>query len=356
MRRSAACARCSRPRPLYKEVHAPGRATLGSAVRRHATLLLLLSACATPPAKMSFEELYASQPDSSLPMAAPVDELVPVDEPPHAPTAEELRAALEDFAARSRVIRTQVLTGSAMHELQVENWLSLEAQLRAWMRRPAKETPLEEVRHARAVLEAELGEDARVYGDIPAELAEAVLARLDRLELREARLKPRRRRKPNEPALLAWPVYPVYITSPFGIRRHPITGVTREHLGLDLAAKRNQVISAAAAGWVLRAGWNGSHGLQVELQHENGLRTRYSHLSQVLVATGDTLDQGEALGLAGRTGLATGVHLHFEVWREGEPLDPLEELEPPPDEAEGEQPRASSSAPWPGGSRWSSTP
>lgn len=356
MRRSAACARCSRPRPPYKEVHAPGRATLGSAVRRHATLLLLLSACATPPAKMSFEELYASELNSSPPMAAPVDELVLVDELTQAPTAEELRAALEDFTARSRVIRAQVLTGSAMHELQVENWQALEAQLRAWMRRPAKETPLEVVRHARAVLEAELGEDARMYGDIPAELAEAALARLDRLEVLEAQLKLRYRRKPNEPAPLAWPVYPVYITSPFGIRRHPITGVTREHLGLDLAAKREQAVYAAAAGTVVRAGWNGSHGLQVELQHKNGLRTRYSHLSHVLVTEGDRLRQGDVLGLAGRTGLATGVHLHFEVWREGQPLDPLEELEPPPDEAEGEQPRASSSAPWPGGSRWSSTP
>jgi murein DD-endopeptidase MepM/ murein hydrolase activator NlpD len=325
-------------------------------VLRSAPLLLLLSACATPPAKMSFEELYASQPMAAPPVAAPVDELVLVAEPLQPPTAEEVRAALEDFAARSRAVRAQVLPGSAMHPLQVENWQALQGVLRAWMRLPVRETPLEEVQHARAVLEAELGEDARVYGDIPAHLAEAVLARLDRLEVREARLRPRRRRKPNEPVLLAWPVHPIYITSPFGIRRHPITGVTREHLGLDLAAKRGQVVFAAAAGWVVRAGWNGSHGLQVELQHDDGLRTRYSHLSQALVAAGETLEQGDALGLAGKTGLATGVHLHFELWREGQPRDPLEELEPLLDGGEAEEPRASSSAPWPAGSRWSSRP
>lgn len=325
-------------------------------MRCSATLLLLLSACATPPAKMSFEELYASWPEASPPVAAPVEELLPVAEPLQAPSVEEVRAALEDFAARSRAVRSQVLLGSAMHALQVENWQALEALLRAWMRRPARETPLEEVRHARAVLEAELGEDARVYGDIPAELAEAVLARLDRLEVREARLRPQHRRKPGEPVLLAWPVHPIYITSPFGIRRHPITGVTREHLGLDLAARRGQAVYAAAAGAVVRAGWNGSHGLQVELQHDDGLRTRYSHLSNVLVTEGQELAQGDALGLAGRTGLATGVHLHFELWRDGQPRDPLEELEPLLDEQEGEQPRASSSAPWPAGSRWSSRP
>ncbi len=78
------------------------------------------------------------------------------------------------------------------------------------------------------------------------------------------------------------------------------------------------------------AGWNGGHGKQVELQHDEHWSTRYSHLSTLMVEPGHTVKRGEVIGLAGATGLATGPHLHFEVWRDGETLDPELALPPPP--------------------------
>jgi murein DD-endopeptidase MepM/ murein hydrolase activator NlpD len=178
-------------------------------------------------------------------------------------------------------------------------------------------------------LEAELEEDARTYGDMPADLADAVLARMDQLavrmaELRLLQLKPSKKK----PLQFAWPVDPVVITSVYGSRVHPITGQERDHLGLDLAAKRGQLVTAAARGVVLRAGWNGAHGNQVIIEHDGNVTTRYSHLSRVLVTPGEVLEEGDVVGAAGKTGLATGVHLHFELWRDGQPCDPLDELGP----------------------------
>ncbi len=130
----------------------------------------------------------------------------------------------------------------------------------------------------------------------------------------------------REPPSFSWPLTPVSVTSHFGERAHPIMGQVRDHLGVDLAAKRGQAIFSAAPGVVLRAGWNGSHGYQVEVQHAAQILTRYSHLSRVLVRPGTILERGDVLGLAGDTGMATGVHLHFELWKDGQPMDPMDEL------------------------------
>jgi murein DD-endopeptidase MepM/ murein hydrolase activator NlpD len=123
-------------------------------------------------------------------------------------------------------------------------------------------------------------------------------------------------------------VDPVVVTSVFGSRLHPILGTERDHQGVDLAAKTGQLVTAAARGVVLRAGWNGGHGNQVIVQHEGNVTTRYSHLSRLLVVPGDVVEDGDVLGAAGRTGMATGVHVHFELWRDGEPSDPLDVMGP----------------------------
>lgn len=253
----------------------------------------------------------------------------------------ELRSALLSFATRARAVRGTVRTGSAMPPAQMDNWEAMNAAVDEFLRRTARETSSRDVVRARVTLEAELEQDARVYGDMPAELSDAVLVRVYRLtrrmvEVRQvaAQVKPVKLR-------FAWPVDPVVVTSTFGSRLHPITGRERDHLGVDLSAKRGQLVNAAAKGVVLSAGWNGNHGLQVVVQHEGDVTTRYSHLSRVLVEPGEVLDQGDVVGLAGKTGMATGVHLHFELWRGSEPADPLEELGPVPDE---ERPVVRSSA------------
>lgn len=281
-----------------------------------------------------------------------------------APDSLELRAALVTFATQARSSRSQVKQGSPMPDEQVDNWRRMNAALDTFLRQPARRTSSMDVVRARVTLEAELEEDARAYGDIPAELADAVLARMELLAVRMAVLRHLRLKPSRRLLRLVWPVEPVVITSVFGSRVHPITGREREHQGVDLAAEPGQLVLAAARGVVLRAGWNGAHGNQVVIQHDGDVTTRYSHLARLLVLPGDVLEPGDGVGTAGMTGLATGVHLHFELWRDGEPVDPLDEMGPTDS---GEEPSfvqlepsggitASSSAPWRAGSRSSSRP
>jgi murein DD-endopeptidase MepM/ murein hydrolase activator NlpD len=248
-----------------------------------------------------------------------------------APTGEApaLPEVLEGFVLRSRLLREGALRGAPMPPVQRDNWLAVLASLDWWMGAPEGVGTREEAGRMRRQLEVELAEDARRYRNVPADLSGQVLARLERLAPRP---RPRLPPMPPPPQLaprLAWPLETVAITSEFGLRRHPIIRRWRMHAGVDLAARLRQPVFASAPGVVVRAGRNGSHGLQVEVDHGAGVRTRYSHLSRVKVRKGQALARGELLGLAGRTGRVTGVHLHFEVWRNGRPVDPLEVLEAP---------------------------
>jgi len=114
------------------------------------------------------------------------------------------------------------------------------------------------------------------------------------------------------------------ITSGFGWRRDPLTGQTRFHKGIDLRAAYGQDVVAAGDGRVAFSGAEGSYGTSVVLEHADGTRTRYAHLSVALVRQGETIRAGQSLGRAGSSGRATGPHLHFEVLdRDGAPLDPM---------------------------------
>jgi murein DD-endopeptidase MepM/ murein hydrolase activator NlpD len=117
------------------------------------------------------------------------------------------------------------------------------------------------------------------------------------------------------PAVLGNLVKPVAgaVTSAFGWRRHPITHEVKFHQGVDLRAAYGQEVQAAAAGKVVFSGDQRGYGATVVIQHEDGTRTRYAHLSARLVKQGDPVAAGEALGRAGKSGSATGTHLHFEV-------------------------------------------
>lgn len=128
-------------------------------------------------------------------------------------------------------------------------------------------------------------------------------------------------------ATLAWPVSPVRVTSRFGIRSDPFGEGARRHAGIDLVASEGQPVTAAAAGDVVYAGLRGGYGLHVELRHPDGRLTRYAHLRALEVREGDRIVGGTLVGLAGHSGRATGPHLHFEVWKDGLPVDPEEELE-----------------------------
>jgi murein DD-endopeptidase MepM/ murein hydrolase activator NlpD len=114
------------------------------------------------------------------------------------------------------------------------------------------------------------------------------------------------------------------VTSAFGWRADPLTGEARFHRGVDLRAAYGQDVPAAAAGRVVFSGSQGGYGTTVLLEHADGTRTRYAHLSAALVQTGDDVGAGGLIGRAGQSGRATGTHVHFEVLDAGgTPVDPL---------------------------------
>ena len=112
------------------------------------------------------------------------------------------------------------------------------------------------------------------------------------------------------------------LTSSFGYRADPFLGRLALHPGIDLAEAYGAEIRAAAAGRVVHAGPAGGYGIMVEIDHGNGLATRYAHMSEALVEEGQVVDKGAILGRLGSTGRSTGPHLHYEVRVDGEPVDP----------------------------------
>ncbi|MDZ8264140.1 murein hydrolase activator EnvC family protein [Nostoc sp. ChiQUE01b] len=115
-------------------------------------------------------------------------------------------------------------------------------------------------------------------------------------------------------------------SSPFGWRIHPILGYRRFHAGLDFAASYGSKIRAADSGTVIFAGWYGGYGRAVIIDHGNGMTTLYGHTSELYVSEGQAVERGQAIAAVGSTGFSTGPHLHFEVRRNGTPVDPANYL------------------------------
>lgn len=113
------------------------------------------------------------------------------------------------------------------------------------------------------------------------------------------------------------------ITSRFGNRPDPFFGGLAMHAGIDFRAPTGTEIRSTGAGKVVTASFSGGYGNMVEIDHGLGLSTRYGHMSRILVSEGDTVETGQILGLAGSTGRSTGPHLHYEVRRNGDPVDPM---------------------------------
>ncbi|HYJ89849.1 MAG TPA: M23 family metallopeptidase [Pyrinomonadaceae bacterium] len=121
------------------------------------------------------------------------------------------------------------------------------------------------------------------------------------------------------------------INNEFGFRRNPFGGRTYEfHPGMDIDGERGENIIAAAAGTVTKAGWQGGYGNMVEIDHGNGLITRYGHMSKLNVQTGDVVTRGQLIGFIGSTGRSTGPHLHYELRLNEHPINPRRFLPPEP--------------------------
>jgi murein DD-endopeptidase MepM/ murein hydrolase activator NlpD len=112
------------------------------------------------------------------------------------------------------------------------------------------------------------------------------------------------------------------VSSSFGMRRDPFTRQLRFHKGMDLAAPQGTEVRAALEGAVIFAGFKPAYGNTVIIQHADGLETTYAHLGSTSVRKGDTITTEQVIGTVGSTGQSTGPHLHFEVTRWGELMDP----------------------------------
>jgi murein DD-endopeptidase MepM/ murein hydrolase activator NlpD len=121
---------------------------------------------------------------------------------------------------------------------------------------------------------------------------------------------------------MTWPVNG-HITSYFGYRYHPILHFTRLHAGIDIAASWGSPIVAAADGQVTATGWAGGSGRQVRIAHGEGIMTTYSHMSEIVAQPGSFVHAGQLIGYVGSSGLSTGPHCHYEVLRNGAPVNPL---------------------------------
>lgn len=126
------------------------------------------------------------------------------------------------------------------------------------------------------------------------------------------------------PLHLEDPVPNAAITSPWGWRIHPVLGVAKFHRGVDFGAALGTPVLAAANGTITSIGWRGNYGRQIRLCHSSRLETTYAHLSRFArhLHPGSRVRRGQTIGYVGASGMATGPHLYFEVWIDGEQVDP----------------------------------
>ena len=118
------------------------------------------------------------------------------------------------------------------------------------------------------------------------------------------------------------PMEHYYVSSPYGPRKHPVTGKFRMHHGIDLAGTWQENVSVSADGTVVFAGYHGSFGKVIRIKHNYGIMTTYGHLAKINVRRGDLVSEGQVIGKMGRTGKVKGAHLHYEISVNGKSQNP----------------------------------
>lgn len=119
-----------------------------------------------------------------------------------------------------------------------------------------------------------------------------------------------------------FPMNSFEFSSGYGVRIHPVTGKPDFHAGLDMRPRENGQVKSTMAGRIVLARYNGNYGNTVIVDHGQGIQTLYAHLSKIQVNEGDQVAEGKPLGIAGNSGLSTGVHLHYEIIVDDKPINP----------------------------------
>jgi hypothetical protein len=337
----------------------PRAARRAAATRLLAAALLAggLAGCAAAPVRMTFreagllggaEEAAPGGAPSDLELAAaprpgPTDRASPAAAPPHAPLPPPVAVAgpeavasetpegppidpiLIRFGLEARQRRSRGRSPSGFPADAEQAWRSLVRDLDGYLARPLPQTPILELVRSGVTLEAEWDYDRRAFGAGPADLGPLIEERTRRLarRIQAARAVGQTMFVARPAGRLRWPIENAGLSSGYGQRIHPMTGEPQWHGGIDLALPSGRLVGSAGRGYVVRAGWMAGYGLLVEVRHPGEVTTRYGHLSALLCGPGDAVDAGQAVGLVGQTGMATGPHLHFEVWQHGQPSDPL---------------------------------
>ena len=214
---------------------------------------------------------------------------------------EQQKLAIEVQKQQIALIQQQLL----IQQYQVEAQLEIQKQL---MNR------LQSDRRALAAAEAQLNKDAET-------IAILIVKRLNQNKVNS----PLGFGDGNGTTQLGYP-HPGKITSLFGWRNHPILKTSRLHTGIDFGGSYGSTISAAGNGKVIFSGWYGGYGKTVIIDHGGGITTLYGHASELYVTEDMSVGRGVAIAAIGSTGLSTGPHLHFEVRKNGTPVNPMDYL------------------------------
>jgi murein DD-endopeptidase MepM/ murein hydrolase activator NlpD len=234
---------------------------------------------------------------------------------------DDARDAIDDYDA------LQDDVDAAKEELEAQQNLAEDARAVAETERAAVQRLRAEHEPARAAAESEEAREKEVLDGVQARKAEFE-AQLAQLQAEQAALAQSVSRgsgggsRGSGSGPLSWPC-DGGVVSGFGYRVHPISGTSRLHSGVDINCANGAPISAAGAGVVVEAGWRGGYGNAVVVDHGDGLATLYAHQSRIAASPGQSVSTGDVIGYVGSTGYSTGPHLHWEVWVNGTPVDPM---------------------------------
>lgn len=233
-------------------------------------------------------------------------------------TVKTISAMIPEAADLARIEARQIRFAEKMTKVAHARTLKAEAAIRQFGLNPA--VLARQARNAQGgVFEPFFGKGKKDVRDPRFLKLAAALGRMDAMERALAAIP------------TAMPAASMMMTSGFGYRADPFTGVAAMHAGLDFKGPVGTPILAAAEGKVVLAGFNGGYGNTIEIRHANGLVTRYAHLSGLNVRRGQMVDRGMQIGRMGSTGRSTGSHLHFEVRLNGQAINPRKFLEANPD-------------------------